>query len=129
MKVSKVVREYIEDTLREQYKKAIKSDPVIQQWEEVKKKKELLENQLEDEFRERAIKEFGELGFDPKNITAHVSAYWCTGHPLYDQASARQDLYGDQLNKSVNNILLELELGGATKKDLEVMLAKVSFGE
>lgn len=129
MKVSKVVREYIEDTLREQYKKAVKSDPVIQQWEEVKKKKELLEDQLEDEFRERAIKEFGELGFDPKNITVHVSAYWYTGHPLYKQASARQDLYDNQLSKSVNNILLELELGGATKKDLEAMLAKVSFGE
>lgn len=129
MKVSKVVREYIEDTLREQYKKAIKSDPVIQQWEEVKKKKELLENQLENEFRERAIKEFGELGYDPKNVTVNVSAYQYTGHPLYNQASARQDLYNDQLNKSINNILLELELGGATKKDLEAMLAKVSFGE
>lgn len=129
MKVSKVVREYIEDTLRGQYKKAVKSDPVIQQWEEVKKKKELLEDQLEDEFHERAIKEFGKLGFDPKNITVHVSAHWYSGHPLYKQANARQELYDDQLSKSVKNILLELELGGATKKDLEAMLAKVSFGE
>lgn len=129
MKISKVVREYVENTLRERYEKAVESDPTIQQWEKIKKKKEFLENQLELEFYERAIKEFEELGYHAKDITVCVAANSYRSHPLYKQANDRRDFYYDQLNKAINNVLLELELGKTTKEGLEAMLAKVSFGE
>ena len=127
MRVSKIVREYIEKTLEEKQSEVEKNDPVIQEWVKVKKTKEEVEEQLKKEFIEKLNKAYSELGFVDGNTNVTITGrnYYC--HPAFIASKNRiQELAHKRVEK-INDIFLELELGGATKEGLEKMLKEVNF--
>ena len=129
MKISKIVREYIEDTLQERYKDAVKNDPVIKRWESIQKERNSLLRQLKDKYKEQLLKDVACLGFEEGRVVLDIYERYAAGHPAQEAAEARRKELSQQYKTVKTNIFLELELGKATKEDLEVMLAKVSFGE
>ena len=129
MHVSKVVREYITKVLTEHYEKALKTDAVIAEWDKISKKKDQLLEQLQEEFGEKTSEAFSSLGFEGANFHVYVHDRGWRDHPAAAAACERREQLSKQYREAVDNILLELELSGATKKDLEAMLSKVTFGE
>lgn len=128
MRVSKIVREYIEKTLEAKQSEAEKNDPVIQEWVKVEKAKEEVEKQLKKEFIEKLNKAYSELGFvnSDANVTI-MDRGCCYHHPAFIASKNRILELADKRVKKINDIFLELELGGATKEGLEKMLKEVNF--
>lgn len=129
MRVSKVVREYIEKTLREPYTEAVKNDPTIKRWEDIKKEKNALLSQLKAKYKEQFLKEIAPLGYEEDSFVLDVYERGFSTHPAQKAADDRKEELYTQYRDAVDDIVLELELGGASKKDLADMMAKVTFGE
>lgn len=129
MRVSKVVREYIEKTLREPYTEAVKNDPIIKRWEDIKKEKNALLSQLKAKYKEQFLKEIAPLGYEEDSFVLDVYERGFSRHPAQKAADDRKNELYARYRDAVDDIILELELGGASKKDLADMMAKVTFGE
>lgn len=128
MRVSKIVREYIEKTLEAKQSEVEKNDPVIQEWVKVKKAKEEIEEELKKEFIEKLNKAYSELGFVNGDTKVTIMDMGCSyHHPAFIASKNRILELSHKRVEKINDIFLELELDGATKEGLEKMLEEVNF--
>ena len=127
MRVSKIVREYIEKALEAKQNEAEKNDPVIQEWLKIRKAKEEVEEQLKKEFIEKLNKAYSELGFVDGDTNVTIMSRSCYYHPAFIANKNRIQELAQKRVEKINDIFLELELGGATKEGLERMLEEVNF--
>jgi hypothetical protein len=132
MKVTKLIREYVEES--------VKAMPKFKDLtpEEVEYKalcdctadfRNSLDNQLHD-IVDNAIKEFRTLNNIPDEVEIKRSCYsattiscYCT--PLGDKARAAERKRVEARNDAIKDILLNLELG-AGRKELDEMLKKLA---
>lgn len=127
MRVSKIVQEYIEKALKAKQSEVEKNDPVIQEWLKIHKAKEKVEEQLKKEFIEKLNKAYSELGFVDGDTNVTIMGRSCYYHPAFIASKNRIQELAQKRVEKINDIFLELELGGATKKELERMLEEVDF--
>ena len=127
MRVTKLVREYIE---REVSKKFNEKDLELKQTQESYEKARLqFEKELEkirtkaDAEVEKAIKSCGYVGSREEYV--EISTYSIT-NPYYNELHQRKNKLAKIKKDKVNEILITLELGG-TRSDLDDMLSKIEI--
>ena len=127
MRVTKLVREYIE---REVSKKFNEKDLELKQIQEKYEKSRL---QFEKELKkirtkadlevEKAIKNCGYIGSREKYV--EISTY-SVQNPYYDELQRRKNELVKIKRDKIDEILITLELGG-TRSDLDAMLSKIEL--
>lgn len=129
MRVTKLIREYVEDSVREMYAPKINACGA-----DYKKKTDEVNKilaKLADEFNTAAkevIKENGlsvdsEYGTKDKEVTI-ISYRSRFGNKEYASVAKEMDALIYERNEKIREILLTLELGG-TKAELDEMLKKI----
>ena len=133
MRVTKLIREYVEKKVNEAYPKS--EAELI--WEEKSKRThEALSkaNDLVEAYAKEVAEKFNaefELGdysleaFDGRNW---FGTYWYGDCEEYRASRKAEDERRKKIAETVEEILISLELGG-TRADLDEMLAKVGKGE
>lgn len=130
MKVTKLIREYVEEQVSKVYDS--KENPYSKQAELDKQMLEDFQNELRTKQRE-AIEKFSsenELfdkswdGFKPYKISTTVpSFYYCFTHAMIDEIKWNEE--NQRVKKSkIREIILALELG-ANRQELNDMIAKL----
>ena len=126
MRVTKLIREYVEETVNGIYEPLIKNCDG-DYYEKKKEVKEILEK-LADEFDAAAKKIIKENGFsidswDDREKT--IITYTCNfGNKEYMPILEKRRKLRDEKKQKVQDILVNLELGG-TKAELDEMLKKI----
>ena len=127
MRVSKTVREYIEEQVENKFPKT-ESELYYEQTKEiVNKASREYEKRLEKAKKEIAEQVAQEYGIVEDMAT--INLRWCSpyetcGTKVRTQAEADGIARRKAINKKINDIVVSLELGG-TKADLERMLAEI----
>ena len=126
MRVTKIIREYVEETVNGIY------DPIIGNCsKDYSSKKNEVEDILEkmvDEFDAAAKKVIKEHGFtinswDEKE--RHIISYTCNfGAKEYESITHKRNELRDEKRRKIQDILVNLELGG-TKAELDEMLKNI----
>lgn len=126
MRVTKLIREYVEETVNGIYEPLIKNCDG-DYYEKKKEVEEILEK-LADEFDAAAKKIIKENGFsidswDDREKT--IITYTCNfGNKEYRPILEKRRKLRDEKKQKVQDILVNLELGG-TKAELDEMLKKI----
>lgn len=126
MRVTKIIREYVEETVNGIYEPLIKNCDG-DYYEKKKEVEEILEK-LADEFDAAAKKIIKENGFsidswDDREKT--IITYTCNfGNKEYRPILEKRRKLRDEKKQKVQDILVNLELGG-TKAELDEMLKKI----
>lgn len=126
MRVTKLIREYVEETINGIYEPLIKNCDG-DYYEKKKEVKEILEK-LADEFDVAAKKIIKENGFsidswDDREKT--IITYTCNfGNKEYTPILEKRRKLRDEKKQKVQDILVNLELGG-TKAELDEMLRNI----
>ena len=126
MRVTKLIREYVEETVNGIYEPLIKNCDG-DYYEKKKEVKKILEK-LADEFDAAAKKIIKENGFsidswDDREKT--IITYTCNfGNKEYMPILEKRRKLRDEKKQKVQDILVNLELGG-TKAELDEMLKKI----
>lgn len=126
MRVTKLIREYVEETVNGIYEPLIKNCDG-DYYEKKKEVKKILEK-LADEFDTTAKKIIKENGFsidswDDREKT--IITYTCNfGNKEYMPILEKRRKLRDEKKQKVQDILVNLELGG-TKAELDEMLKKI----
>lgn len=139
MKVTKIIREYIEEKINAKYAPMIqavkaKYDDANKAYEETKEAvRNSLEQYARDEFR-KALAEF----YSPEDLEELFNnnsrkvvdfPYRYTVSPKHDKARAEEiDALQKKRDKAIKNVLIGLELGG-TKQDLDRLLEEALSDE
>ena len=138
MRVTKLIREYVEKKVRETYPKS----PEELAWEEELDRF----HKSEREFEERGyelLKSLAEeinvkYGFEPQGekelgvLRAYTGRtygsidHW--GHPIREAARKAQDARSKKIDETIEDILITLEMGG-TRADLDAKLEGLAKGE
>ena len=126
MRVTKLIREYVEETVNGIYEPLIKN--CDGDYYEKKKEVEKILEKLADEFDTTAKKIIKENGFsidswDDREKT--IITYTCNfGNKEYMPILGKRRKLRDEKKQKVQDILVNLELGG-TKAELDEMLKKI----
>lgn len=126
MRVTKLIREYVEETVNGIYEPLIKN--CDGDYYEKKKEVEKILEKLADEFDAAAKKIIKENGFsidswDDREKT--IITYTCYfGNKEYMPILEKRRKLRDEKKQKVQDILVNLELGG-TKAELDEMLKKI----
>lgn len=126
MRVTKLIREYVEETVNGIYEPLIKN--CDGDYYEKKKEVEKILEKLADEFDAAAKKIIKENGFsidlwDDREKT--IITYTCNfGNKEYGPILEKRRKLRDEKKQKVQDILVNLELGG-TKAELDEMLKKI----
>ena len=126
MRVTKLIREYVEETINGIYEPLIKN--CDGDYYEKKKEVEKILEKLADEFDVAAKKIIKENGFsidswDDREKT--IITYTCNfGNKEYMPILEKRRKLRDEKKQKVQDILVNLELGG-TKAELDEMLKKI----
>lgn len=126
MRVTKLIREYVEETINGIYEPLIKN--CDGDYYEKKKEVEKILEKLADEFDVAAKKIIKENGFsidswDDREKT--IITYTCNfGNKEYMPILEKRRKLRDEKKQKVQDILVNLELGG-TKAELDEMLQKI----
>lgn len=126
MRVTKLIREYVEETVNGIYEPLIKN--CDGDYYEKKKEVEKILEKLADEFDVAAKKIIKENGFsidswDDREKT--IITYTCNfGNKEYMPILEKRRKLRDEKKQKVQDILVNLELGG-TKAELDEMLKKI----
>lgn len=126
MRVTKLIREYVEETVNGIYEPLIKN--CDGDYYEKKKEVEKILEKLADEFDTTAKKIIKENGFsidswDDREKT--IITYTCNfGNKEYMPILEKRRKLRDEKKQKVQDILVNLELGG-TKAELDEMLKKI----
>lgn len=133
MKMSKVIREYITETVTKKYENLISeaSEKRAKAESDYRKAKDQFEEKMRQiagaEFDKQFSKYFDEQDFS-KMSSRGVNVYTPS---LYGVMTAKEKVYSEKVNKliakrdnTIKNILIELELGG-TKEDLDRLLSSI----
>lgn len=123
MRVTKIIREYVEETVNGIY------DPIIGNCsKDYSSKKNEVEDILEkmvDEFDVAAKKVIKEHGFTINSWDGeerHIISYTCNfGKKEYESIADKRNELRDEKRRKIQDILVNLELGG-TKAELDEML-------
>ena len=126
MRVTKIIREYVEEAVNGIY------DPIIgncsKGYSEKKNEVEEILKKMVDEFDTAAKKVIKEHGFtiDSWNEKEyHIISYTCNfGKKEYDSIADKRNELRDEKRRKVQDILVNLELGG-TKAELDEMLKNI----
>ena len=126
MRVTKIIREYVEETVNGIY------DPIIGNCsKDYSKKKNEVEDILEkmvDEFDAAAKKVIKEHGFTIDSWNGeekHIINYTCNfGKKEYGSIVDKRNELRDEKRRKIQDILVNLELGG-TKAELDEMLKNI----
>lgn len=126
MRVTKLIREYVEETVNGIYEPLIKN--CDRDYYEKKEEVEKILEKLADEFDAAAKKIIKENGFsidswDDREKT--IITYTCNfGNKEYMPILEKRRKLRDEKKQKVQDILVNLELGG-TKAELDEMLKKI----
>ena len=126
MRVTKIIREYVEETVNGIY------DPIIGNCsKDYSKKKNEVEDILEkmvDEFNTAAKKAIKEHGFTIDSWNGeekHIIGYTCNfGKKEFESVIDKRNELRDEKRRKIQDILVNLELGG-TKAELDEMLKNI----
>ena len=126
MRVTKIIREYVEETVNGIY------DPIIGNCsKDYYSKKNEVEDILEkmvDEFDAAAKKVIKEHGFTINSWDGeerHIISYTCNfGKKEYESIADKRNELRDEKRRKIQDILVNLELGG-TKAELDEMLKNI----
>lgn len=130
MRVTKLIREYVEKTVSEKFKTPTNKEVELQK---LKDKLSQFANIVDDEVRDfvnQRIADFVEQENIPQDILLKPSGYYVA--VKYDTANSEISMASNRArderikrkNEAIENILLTLELGG-TKADLDRMIAEL----
>ena len=124
MKVTKIVREHIEDQINKLYQPTI--DKISNEIDELDSKGREEKDKIKDKA-EKVMRDFlKKEGFVVKDTDSVVSIYWVRPKAIVDKIEKlklkKQELKTKRDN-TIMSILLELELGG-TKETLDKLLEK-----
>lgn len=126
MRVTKIIREYVEETVNGIY------NPIIENCSKdysIKKNEveDILENMV-DEFNAAAKKVITEHGFTIDSWNGeekHIIGYTCNfGREEYKSITDKRNELRDEKRRKIQDILVNLELGG-TKAELDEMLKNI----
>lgn len=126
MRVTKIIREYVEETINEIY------SPIIENcskgYSEKKNEVEDILEKMADEFDTAAKKVIKEHGFTINSwygAEKHIVSYACNfGEKEYAPILAERKKLRDEKMQKIQDILVNLELGG-TKAELDEMLKNI----
>ena len=126
MRVTKIIREYVEETVNEIY------DPIIgncsKNYSEKKNEVEEILEKMVDEFNAAAKKVIKEHGFTIDSWDGeekHIISYTCNfGKKEYKSIADKRNELRDEKRRKIQDILVNLELGG-TKAELDEMLKNI----
>lgn len=126
MRVTKIIREYVEETINGIY------SPIIENCsKDYSKKKNEVEDILEkmvDEFNAAAKKVIKEHGFTIDSWNGeekHIINYTCNfGKKEFESVADKRNKLRDEKRRKIQDILVNLELGG-TKAELDEMLKNI----
>lgn len=126
MRVTKIIREYVEETVNEIY------DPIIancsKEYSEKKNEVEEILEKMVDEFNAAAKKVIKEHGFTIDSWNGeekHIISYTCNfGKKEYGSIVDKRNELRDEKRRKIQDILVNLELGG-TKAELDEMLKNI----
>ena len=125
MRVTKLIREYVEKNVNAVYEPKIKAIGV-----EYQERKETLNKQLDDLVEQAdasAKKMIADAGFELRyNRDCFVQSYGnvCI-KKLEDENNAKRDALHAEMREKINDILLNLELG-ATRAELDEMIKNLA---
>lgn len=128
MRVTKIIREYVEKTIKE---KMPYGEPTITYKQHCQSLSDLTD-QLNERVNAYAEELLAGVGNLPEGFVIKRSGYCVFNSssyhsPMYDADQAHQRQVRENRAKAIENILVELELG-ATKADLERLIAE-AIGE
>ena len=126
MRVTKIIREYVEETVNGIY------DPIIgncsKDYSEKKNEVEDILEKMVDEFNVAAKKVIKEHGFTIDSWNGeekHIIGYTCNfGREEYKSITDKRNELRDEKRRKIQDILVNLELGG-TKAELDEMLKNI----
>ncbi len=125
MKVTKVVREHIENKVDELYQPAL--DKISEEIRSLDRKVDEAKDKIKDRAREVVLDFLQKEGFVSYDSTSGISLYLYSGPAELIESINTLKLKREQLkakrNNTVMDILVELELGG-TKETLDKLLEK-----
>ena len=124
MRVTKIIREYVEKTIREK----IPYGEPTQIYKQHSKALTDLRDQLEEKVNTYAQELLAGIGNLPEGFEIKRSGYCIFDSttyrsPMYNADQAHQRQVREKREKAIENILVELELG-ATKADLERLISE-----
>ena len=126
MRVTKIIKEYVEETVNGIY------DPIIRNCSKdysIKKNEvEDILKKMVDEFDAAAKKVIKEHGFTIDSWNGeeyHIISYTCNfGKKEYDSIADKRNELRDEKRRKIQDIFVNLELGG-TKAELDEMLKNI----
>ena len=126
MRVTKIIREYVEETINEIY------DPIIgncsNDYSEKKNEVEEILEKMVNEFDATAKKVIKEHGFTINSWYGkeqHIVGYTCNfGDEEFKSVADKRNELRDEKRRKIQDILVNLELGG-TKAELDEMLKNI----
>ena len=126
MRVTKIIREYVEETINGIY------DPIIENcakdYSEKKNEVEEILEKMVNEFDTAAKKVIKEHGFTINSWNGEkrqIINYACYfGNKEYELIADKRNELRDEKRRKIQDILVNLELGG-TKAELDEMLKKI----
>ena len=126
MRVTKIIREYVEETINGIY------DPIIgncsKDYSEKKNEVEEILEKMANEFDVAAKKVIKEHGFTINSWYGkeqHIIGYTCNfGDEEFKSVSDKRNELRDEKRRKIQDILVNLELGG-TKAELDEMLKNI----
>ena len=130
MRVTKLIREYVEKTVSEKFKTPTEKEVECQKLrEKLSRFANIVDAEVHDFINQR-IADFREQENIPQDITLKPRKYYVAVY--YDITNSKIDIASDRAkderikrkNEAIENILLTLELGG-TKADLDRMITEL----
>ena len=127
MRVTKLIREYVEKSVNAVYEPKIKAIGV-----EYQERKETLNKQLDDLVEQAdasAKKMIADAGFELRyNRDCFIQSYGSVCiKKLEDENNAKRNALHAEMREKINDILLNLELG-ATRAELDEMIKNLAQG-
>jgi hypothetical protein len=136
MKVTKIIREYVEEKINAKYQPLL--DAVVAEYADEDKKytkqleetHERMEQKVREEFRKILANYYPEEALDEMCSLTNIkkSRYWVTTPYCYsyspkfrEEQNNKLSALGAKRDKAIKNVLIGLELGG-TKQDLDRLL-------
>ena len=126
MRVTKIIKEYVEETVNGIYNPIIEN--CSKDYSEKKNEVEEILEKMVDEFNAAAKKVIKEHGFTIDSWNGeekHIINYTCNfGKKEYGSITDKRNELRDEKRRKIQDILVNLELGG-TKAELDEMLKNI----
>ena len=128
MRVSKVVREYIEKQVWAKYPKTeneIKAEEINELASKAREEQRALIKKAKKEIADSIVAKYGlteEMGHQQSDYQDYEFSTW--NSPIACKANTDKENRRKAVNSKIEDIIITLELGG-TKADLEKMLAEI----